>query len=118
MNLERFRTLLLEERGRATQALERLQSGSSLSLEEENEEESYDNHLADIATATFTRELDYSLEDNTEQIVAAIDEALRRIEEGTFGTCARCGSRIAEERLEAMPYATTCIECKRRDERA
>jgi RNA polymerase-binding transcription factor DksA len=42
---------------------------------------------------------------------------LRRIEDGTFGTCGRCGTAIAEERLEAIPYANRCIDCKRLDER-
>ena len=63
------------------------------------------------------RELDYTLEDNTEHVIAEINAALRRIDEGTYGTCVRCGSTIAKERLEAMPYATMCIECKRVDER-
>jgi DnaK suppressor protein len=42
---------------------------------------------------------------------------LLRIEAGTFGTCGRCGKPIAEERLEAIPYANRCIDCKRLEER-
>ena len=117
VNAEHFRTLLLEERKRVAGALQHLHEQNSRSLEDETEEETYDNHLADSATATLNREIDYTLEENSEHVLAAIDEALRRIDEGTFGTCARCGKTIAEERLEAIPYATRCIDCKRLEER-
>jgi DnaK suppressor protein len=117
LNTEHFRTLLLERRGRVANALHHLHEQNSTSLEEETEEETYDNHLADSATATLNREIDYTLEENSEHVLAAIEEALSRIEEGTFGTCVRCGRAIAEERLEAIPYATRCIDCKRLEER-
>jgi RNA polymerase-binding protein DksA len=112
----RFRDLLLDERQRVSHALSYLHEENPGSIEEE-EEETFDNHLGDAATITFNREMDYSLEDNAGHVLASIDEALRRIDDGTFGTCARCGRPISEERLEAMPYATKCIECKRLEER-
>ena len=119
MNVDRFRTALLEERERVTHARNYINDEREGAQADEiaNELSTYDNHLGDAATITFNREMDYSLEDNAEHVLAAIDEALRRIEEGTFGTCARCGKPIAEARLEAMPYATKCIDCKRLEER-
>ena len=117
VNAEQFRTLLLEERRRVSNALHHLHEQNSNSIEDETEEETYDNHLADSATATLNREIDYTLEENSEHVLAAIEEALRRIDEGSFGTCARCGKAIAEERLEAIPYAIRCIDCKRLEER-
>jgi RNA polymerase-binding protein DksA len=117
VNAEQFRTLLLEERRRVANGLHHLQEQNSGSIEDETEEETYDNHLADSATATLNREIDYTLEENSEHVLAAIEEALRRIDEGSFGTCARCGQPIAEERLEAIPYAIRCIDCKRLEER-
>ena len=51
-------------------------------------------------------------------MLRAIDGALRRIDEGTFGVCETCGQAISEERLEAIPYATQCIDCRRKGERA
>ena len=113
IDTERFRQILLEERKRVEHALRYLHEENPGSIEDEADEETFDNHLGDAATVTFNREMDYSLEDNTGHVLAAIDEALKRIEEGTFGTCARCGQPIAEERLEAMPHATKCIDCKR-----
>ena len=118
VDTDRFRTLLLDERARVEHALRRLHDENPGTMTEGEEEETFDNHLGDAATITFNREMDYSLEGNSGHVLAAIDEALKRIDEGTFGECARCGNPIAEARLEAMPYATKCIECKRLEERA
>lgn len=117
MNTERFRDLLLDERKRVADAISYLHEENSRSLEDETEEETYDQHLADAATITMGREIDYSLEENSEHVLRAIDAALQRLDEGTFGKCARCGKDISEERLEAIPYVTKCIECKRLEER-
>ncbi len=118
VDTNRFRELLLEERRRVEAALGHLHDENPSTITDGEEEETFDNHLGDAATITFDREMDYSLEENSGHVLAAIDEALKRIEEGTFGTCARCGKPIAEARLEAMPYATKCIDCKRLEERA
>jgi DnaK suppressor protein len=77
-----------------------------------------DQHLADHASEMFDREVDESLEENAEGIVQEIDAALRRIDDGTYGTCIRCGNPIPEERLAAVPYAVLCVTCKREEERA
>lgn len=73
-----------------------------------------DQHLADHATDLADRELDETLVANAENVVAEIDDALWRIEDGTYGTCAVCGAVIPEERLEAIPYAILCVDDKRR----
>ena len=115
-----FRDILTEERQRVVDAITYLHEETPGSLEDETEEMvgSSDNHLGETATATLDREIDYSLEENSEQVLKAIDGALQRIEEGTFGICATCGQPISEERLEAIPYATQCIDCRRKGERA
>ena len=76
-----------------------------------------DQHLADHASEMLDREVDESLGENAEQLVREIDAALTRIEDGTYGTCGRCGKPIPEERLEAVPYAVLCVACKREEER-
>jgi len=115
-----FRDILTEERQRVVDAITYLHEETPGSLEDETEEMvgSSDNHLGETATATLDREIDYSLEENSEQVLKAIDGALQRIEQGTFGICATCGQPISEERLEAIPYATQCIDCRRKGERA
>ena len=113
----RFRDELLAERRRVLDAIEYLHKENPGSIEDETEEMPIDNHLAETATATLDREIDYTLEENSEHVLAAIDVALERIEDGTFGKCVTCGREIAEDRLAAIPWATQCIDCKRRDER-
>jgi RNA polymerase-binding transcription factor len=117
IDTEGFREQLLKERARARAAIENLHADHPGSIEDESGDASVDTHLGDVATVTFDRELDYTLEDSEEAKLAAIDRALERIEQGTFGTCQNCGQQIAVERLEALPYAELCIECKRRSER-
>ena len=51
-------------------------------------------------------------------MVERINEALEKINEGTYGICESCGDPIRPERLEALPYATRCIKCQRKDEEA
>jgi RNA polymerase-binding protein DksA len=118
VDTERFRKLLLDERDRVSLTVENLHESNSGSLEDETEEETYDNHLADSATATLNREIDYTLEENSEHVLSGIEEALDRIQSGTFGSCTRCGKQIDEERLEAIPYVTRCIDCQRLAEKA
>jgi RNA polymerase-binding protein DksA len=117
VNVDRFRALLLEERQRVADAIDYLHEENPGSMEDETQETRIDNHLAETASVTLDREIDYSLEENAENVLSAIDAALKKIEAGTFGRCARCGQPIAEERLEAMPHAALCIDCKRLEER-
>jgi DnaK suppressor protein len=120
-DIERFRRTLVEERERVVAAIDYLHEENPGSLEDETGEllsGGADNHMADAATATFDRELDYTLEDNSEHVLREIEAALTRIDEGTFGTCRNCGEPIAQARLEALPWATQCIDCRRREERS
>jgi RNA polymerase-binding protein DksA len=112
-----FKQRLLDERARVQEALDYLHEENAGSMEDEREEIPSDNHPADLATSTVEREIDYTLEENEERVLAAIDTALERIEAGRFGTCRTCGQPIAIERLEAVPYTTQCIGCKRKEER-
>jgi RNA polymerase-binding protein DksA len=119
IDTDRFRELLLEERQRVLEAIEYLHEENPGTIEEETEEivGSSDNNLAETASVTLDREIDYTLEENSEHVLAEIDRALRRIEGGTYGICRTCGRPISPERLEAIPYADQCIDCKRREER-
>jgi RNA polymerase-binding protein DksA len=117
IDVEHFRRRLLQDRERVQEALKFLHDENPGSMEDETQEIPSDNHPGDVATITLDREIDYTLEENEERVLAAIDGALKRIDEGTFGLCRSCGQQIAIERLEALPYTTQCIDCKRREER-
>ncbi len=118
IDTEHFRDALLEERRKVEHALATLREEHPGSLDDEVEEigATSDNHLAETATATLGREIDYTLGDNAEQVISEIDAALKRIENGTYGTCTNCGCEIPQARLEANPWASLCIDCKRRAE--
>lgn len=120
VDTEHFRELLLEKRQAVVEALDYLHKENPGSLEDETGElvsGSADQHMADTATETVDREIDYTLEASDGRLLTAIDSALNRIEDGMYGTCVNCGAQIAPERLEAMPWATLCIDCKRKEER-
>jgi len=117
VDVERFRTRLEEERQRVLDAIENIHTENPGSLGDETEDTQFqDNHLGDVATATFDREMASSLEENSTHVLAEIDAALARVADGTYGICERCGKPIGEERLEARPWATLCIEDKRKQE--
>ncbi|MGH3134296.1 MAG: TraR/DksA family transcriptional regulator [Gaiellaceae bacterium] len=118
LDLEHFRRELEAERERLHSALESVNHKGSLVEETGDLSIGTDDHLADSATETFMRELDGGLEENAGHLIEEIERALRRIEEGTYGTCLVCGRPIDVERLEAVPYATLCIDDKRAQERA
>ncbi|MBA3718538.1 MAG: TraR/DksA C4-type zinc finger protein [Actinobacteria bacterium] len=109
VDVDHFRTVLLEERKRVAEAMQYIQDEHP----DNDDEMAPDNHLADSAAVTLDQELDETLEENSSHVLTAIDEALERIEAGTFGICVNCGKEIPPERLEALPYATLCIDCKR-----
>lgn len=115
IELDDRRTELLEMRERVLRAAQDIVEDDT----EDGELSSAagDQHLADHASEMFDREVDESLEENAELIVREIDDALARIDAGTYGTCIRCGQAIPDERLAAVPYAVLCVACKRDEER-
>jgi DnaK suppressor protein len=118
IDLERFRQVLEHERTRLLHAAKAVHHDGSLLEETGDLAIGSGDHLADSASETYMRELDEGLEENAEHILLEIDDALERIENGTYGLCADCGGPIGEERLLAVPYATLCIAHKRARERA
>ena len=68
---------------------------------------------AAAATQVFEQQRDLALRERNEHQLVAVEAALRRLDDGTFGTCARCGKPIASERLAALPWAAHCIDCQR-----
>ena len=119
MDNEQFRAALLEERDRVQKAMANLRDGHPGAMTDEVEEITgpTENHLAESATVTLDREVDFTLEENCGQVLTEIDAALKRIDDGTYGTCKACGNEIAEQRLEAYPWASLCIDDARKAER-
>ena len=114
-----FREELLEHRTRLLGTIKHHDIGNSSLTEETGElmSSSADNHLADTASETYERELDEGLEDDARDQLRHVDDALARIDAGTYGTCSVCGKAIPVERLEALPWTTLCIEDARKQQR-
>jgi DnaK suppressor protein len=74
-------------------------------------------HMADLGSDNFEQEFTLSLMENEEDTLLAIESALERIEEGTYGQCEECGIRIPKARLNAIPYAPLCVKCAQQLER-
>jgi RNA polymerase-binding transcription factor DksA len=69
-----------------------------------------DQHLADIGSETFEREKDVSIRNEVDAELLEVDAALRRLDDGTFGVCERCGETIDPERIEAEPATRWCTQ--------
>lgn len=67
---------------------------------------------AAAASQVFEQQRDLALRDRATQHLALVDAALARLDDGSYGTCLRCGKPIAPERLEALPWAAHCIACQ------
>jgi len=111
-NVDKYKQALLAERDRVQRAIDYMHVENPGSIGEETGEvdSGWDNHLADTATATVDREIDYTLEENSGNVLREIEAALKRIDEGTYGICAACGEPIEPERLEYLPWATLCAK--------
>lgn len=114
---EHFRRRLLELREKDQARAAYLAEGLRTPLSESTDELSlYDNHPGDVGDATFEREKDLGLRLYYEDRLAMIAEALEALENGNYGICRSCGREIGWERLEAVPYTTVCLECKKDEE--
>ena len=106
--LEHYRRILTEQLGQRTQ------------LARENQSDALDSagaddgakDVADQSVKDVTQEIEYRLSERESQLIADIDQALMRIDEGTYGVCVRCGKEIPERRLEALPTARYDAECQ------
>jgi RNA polymerase-binding transcription factor DksA len=113
MDPEHARELIESERERLRGLVREREAegiGTQSESDQTSELSSLDQHQADLGTETFEREKDFSLLEQLEAEIGDLDAALRKVEEGTYGTCEICGNEITGERLEALPGARTCIE--------
>lgn len=84
----------------------------SIGVDQDDENGSLGNHIADDGSNVTEAERLVTISEDFQHLLGQIDAALERMEDGTYGTCLRCGKPIGEERLEAFPYVAYCIECQ------
>ena len=119
--LAHFEKRLLDERKLAVREVGRLdESLGAGSTAADGDLTNYPFHMADQGTDTIEQEKNFLLASQTGRLLLHIDEALRRLYRSpeTFGKCHNCGNDIAFERLDALPHARYCIQCKQREEDA
>ncbi len=117
--LESIRRALEDELGDLQRRQAELEESSFDATQSEiSGEVGLDDDFADAGTATFERERDLSIRNNIRDLIDQIGRAVARIDDGTYGTCERCGRPIDVARLKALPHALLCMDCKRREERA
>jgi RNA polymerase-binding protein DksA len=92
--------------------LEKEIAGQDLTIGEERA--GYSNHMADDATLVFEQGFNAGMKRAEERLLAEVEDALKRMREGTYGTCLHCGAEIDSARLRAMPMASLCFSCQRR----
>ena len=114
-----FKKKLLQEKEVLEKQYRDLEEGNLHNSQSEfSGEMPFEEEYAASGTTTFERERDLSLSENVKDILKRVNEALDRIDNGTFGLCEMCGAPIPEERLKALPYANLCITCKQKEEKA
>ena len=97
-------------------SLSRLVEEASETLNGMSNEKTLFADPTDRASLESDRNFLLRIRDRERKLLVKIQEALKRIDEGTFGTCQECGDEISESRLKARPVATLCVECKRKQE--
>ncbi len=110
--LEYFRDIIIKKRDEAEQELESLQNSLRDSMENANDESAYSFHMADAGTDAQEREKTYMLYNRTRKFVRYLDDALKRIDNKTYGVCKVTGKKISKGRLEAVPHTQLSIEAK------
>ena len=106
--LDHYRTVLLEQLRQQTEAAR----GNQADALEFAANDDGVKDVADQSVKDVSQEIEYLLSERASQAVADIDQALLRIDEGSYGVCARCGKEIPERRLDAIPTARYDAECQ------
>ena len=115
--LKQFRQVLITVRAKLAGEIRSIAQDASKSPREASGDLSaYTLHMADMAADTYERELSMNIVSSEQEILYQIDDALKRIDDGSYGICTQCNKPITMSRLKAVPYASMCIACQRTQE--
>ena len=115
--LQRFRTLIEEERQRVLQRLGMIEEEIQGMAASQSGKQSYSNHMADVGSDVIEQEQAFLHASQGTDYVIALEAALRRIDKGTYGVCEDCDEKIPPRRLEAFLAARLCIKCQSKAEK-
>lgn len=125
MNNKKYENMLLEEKNNIINLVSEMEDNTVFGNTTEHTSEkytsgelsSYDNHLADIGSEVYMQEMQNSLTNHEKFKLNEIDNALYKIENGSYGICESCKKGIEEDRLDFIPETRLCVDCAKKEER-
>lgn len=115
--LEYFRQIIIKKRDEAEKDLNMLVQTLKDNTENASDESAYSFHMADAGTDAQEREKTYMLYNRTRKFIKYLDDALKRIDNKTYGVCKVTGEKISKGRLESVPHTQISIEAKLKNQR-
>ena len=113
---EHYKKVLLEMKEKILRDINSMSQSSGGGVNESGDVSGHVLHMADVATDMYDREFSLGLASTEREVLNQIDDALKRIEEDSFGICDGCQKPIPKARLDAIPYTTTCVQCQEKFE--
>ena len=107
--LDFFKKLLIELKNDLVHDIRNMTDATGSSANESSDVSGHVQHMADVATDLYDKEFSLGLASHDRELLQRIDDALKRIDKGTYGFCLGTGKAISEERLKALPYAEYCL---------
>lgn len=117
-NIKKYKAMLLAERKKIGGDISHITENTlnKSARDASGDLSGYSYHMADVASDDYERDFSLGRATDEQKILYRIDEALKRMEEGTYGSCLSCDKPIAKKRLNAIPYTELCIECQKKNE--
>ncbi len=117
--LKAFKELLIKKKAEVAKGIEHIANDALKTSQRDaaGDLSAYSLHMADMATDNYDREFALNIADNEQKIVHRIDEAIEKIDGGTYGLCEACSKKINKTRLKAVPYAELCVPCQETQEK-
>ncbi|GAC1335079.1 MAG: hypothetical protein NVSMB17_17550 [Candidatus Dormibacteria bacterium] len=116
VDLDSARQALVTHLARVEHELSELEKTRESAREGKDETSGYGNAVGEAAAETSAKERDMAVIENLEHVRSQVEAALKRLDDGSYGTCETCGQAIPRERLEALPFAGQCVACKSKEE--
>ena len=116
--LKKYKALLVKEREKISGGINHITNEALKTSQRDasGDLSGYSFHMADVASDNYEVEFSLGRASNEQDIMYTIDEALKRVREGTYGNCTQCGKQIPKKRLEALPHTELCIACQTKNE--
>ena len=116
--LNKYRALLVKEREKIGGGIDHITQDALKTSQREasGDLSGYSFHMADVASDNYEVEFSLGRASDEQNILYKIDEALKRVKDGSYGSCTQCGKQIPKRRLDALPHTELCIACQSKNE--